>query len=749
MKRFLIQSNAAKEWNFAYVTILIILLCRATLVSGTSFASPLVAALAGLIKSLNVQLPPGDVENIVRSSAVDLGATGPDNFYGHGRINAYQALLLTHAYSNKSMSATATAQNNGRRLVRDSSGKYHLVFESGITSGGNVFSEIFYRNYNGTSWNTPIRLSAGNEQNRYPCITANGNTLYVVWQRKNGSTHDVYFATSQNSGSTWSSYVLASTSLAADPLPVIQAGVTANFSLMAIYRTNSGGSTRLVARRTTSVNPILSNWSAETTVPSTGANDFSPSLASTPNYWGQDANFGVSYATTTGQIQYRYYQHATGGWSSTQFNLSAIIPATHVIHQTPSLTGIPGSTSLHVGWYMEYTNNSGAYRHSIIHRKSNGFDNWPNVYTELFGDRFRPSMTSVSSSTADLIFQYAVNDNGIAKMRYNGSSWGSVTTVSSVGKYPSVSTGSSNAKFVWTSGSSSPYTINLSSEVLSKSVSDQPFYSRSIAWLDGTGAYLEVRIHQIGVKIKDGTMQKFEFVPASLDSFQLTPANSWSFLTSTPAVLPADAESLFVDYTVAANLLQSVANAGGNRYVNVDVKNTNGQTLASKAGLLLPSSGAIAKTTQRLAVAVNTLGTASLQASVEVKGLAAKPTTFASLGHIYDFTQTGSQSLSRSGNREQENAPRRSVLFENYPDPFNPATTIKYQIAEASHVTLKIYNVIGQEIRTLVDNVKEAGSHETRWDGKDYVGHTVPSGIYLYRMQAGEFTEVKKMVMVR
>jgi hypothetical protein len=284
---------------------------------------------------------------------------------------------------------------------------------------------------------------------------------------------------------------------------------------------------------------------------------------------------------------------------------------------------------------------------------------------------------------------------------------------------------------------------------LSKSVSDQPSYSRSIAWLDGAGAYLEVRIHQLGVKMKDGAMQKLDFAPASLDSFQLTPANSWNFLMSTPATFPVDAESLFVDYTVAANQLQSVANAVGNRYVNVNVKNTNDQILASKAGSLLPSSGALAKTTQRLIVAVKAPGTAPVHANVEVKGFAAKPTTFASLGHIYDFTQTGSQSLSRSGSREQENAPRSTVLFENYPDPFNPATTIKYQIAEASHVTLKIYNVIGQEIRTLIDEVQDAGIHETRWDGKDYIGHTVPSGVYLYRLQAGEVFEIKKMTLLR
>ncbi|MGI0013817.1 MAG: hypothetical protein ACREBU_10300, partial [Nitrososphaera sp.] len=94
--------------------------------------------------------------------------SGFDNQYGNGRLNAYQALLLTHAYSNKSMSAGATAYNSGRRMVIESNGKYHLVFESGITSGGNVLSEIFYRNStDDVNWSTLVRLSAGDEQIRF------------------------------------------------------------------------------------------------------------------------------------------------------------------------------------------------------------------------------------------------------------------------------------------------------------------------------------------------------------------------------------------------------------------------------------------------------------------------------------------------------------------------------------------------------------------------------------------------------
>jgi len=730
--------------------------------SGSSFAAPQVSALVGLMLSLNSGLTSTNVWDILTNTAEKVGqdsyTNGRNSHLGYGRINAYQALLLTHAYSNKSMSSGATAFNNGRRIVKDGTGKYHLVFESGITSSGNILSEIFYRrsNVGGTSWDSPIRLSAGNEQNRYPCIAERNGILYVIWQRKNGSTHDIYFATSQDGGTTWSNYVLASTALTADPLPVIQAGVTTNFSLMTIYRSNSGGTTRLVARRTTSVNPALADWSAETTVPSTGANDFSPTMASTQNYWGQDANFGVAYATTSGIIQYRYYQHATGGWSSTQFNLSAIVPGSNLTHKEPSLANAgAGFYDVHVAWHRVIGSGSSNYDHAIIYRKSNGFDNWPNAYTQLYYEQQQfPSITALPSGQVNVLFQLTSVEQ-VYKQNYNGFYWGSPVFVSS-GKHPSVSTGSSSTKYVWTSaGATAPYSISLSSETLSKLNSNSlPYYSRSMAWLDHSGAYLEVIVHQLGVKLKDGTEQKFEFTPTYEDSIPITPANSWEWLAAAPTLLPAAAESLIVDYTVAASVLEKVViGSGGNRYVNIDLTNASGQKLASLTGLQLPASGSIAKTTRRLAMALNgrgiPLNSASLQANVNVQGMASKSGTFASLGHIYDFTKLGPQNLSRPANSNNGFASKTTVLFENYPDPFNPETAIKYQIPEASRVTLKIYNVVGQEVRTLVDRFQNAGTYEIRWDGKDGSGRIVPSGVYLYRMQAGEFFEIKKMTLLR
>lgn len=93
--------------------------------------------------------------------------------------------------------------------------------------------------------------------------------------------------------------------------------------------------------------------------------------------------------------------------------------------------------------------------------------------------------------------------------------------------------------------------------------------------------------------------------------------------------------------------------------------------------------------------------------------------------------------------------PDRTSLSQNMPNPFNPSTTIEYQVAEAGQVRLAIYNLLGQEVRVLVDARNEAGHYTANWDGKDQLGRQVASGIYLYRLQAANFSATKRMMLLK
>jgi hypothetical protein len=88
-------------------------------------------------------------------------------------------------------------------------------------------------------------------------------------------------------------------------------------------------------------------------------------------------------------------------------------------------------------------------------------------------------------------------------------------------------------------------------------------------------------------------------------------------------------------------------------------------------------------------------------------------------------------------------------LYQNYPNPFNPNTAISYQLVASSFVTLRVYDVLGREIRTLVEGIVQAGVHSVGWDGKNDRGAGLPSGIYLYHLRAGSFVRTRKMLLIK
>jgi hypothetical protein len=102
-----------------------------------------------------------------------------------------------------------------------------------------------------------------------------------------------------------------------------------------------------------------------------------------------------------------------------------------------------------------------------------------------------------------------------------------------------------------------------------------------------------------------------------------------------------------------------------------------------------------------------------------------------------------------TGVENAEFLPAKYNLFQNYPNPFNPTTTISYSIPNVSYVTLKIYNILGREVRTLINSEQNIGIHNVQWNGDNNYGSKVSSGIYLYKIEAGNFTMTKKLVLLK
>jgi hypothetical protein len=96
------------------------------------------------------------------------------------------------------------------------------------------------------------------------------------------------------------------------------------------------------------------------------------------------------------------------------------------------------------------------------------------------------------------------------------------------------------------------------------------------------------------------------------------------------------------------------------------------------------------------------------------------------------------------GVQDEETLPTEFLLSQNYPNPYNPSTKIKYSIPKSSQVTLKIFNSLGEDIETLVNEEKPVGTYEVNWNAAN-----LPSGVYFYQLRAGEYTAVRKMILLK
>jgi hypothetical protein len=93
--------------------------------------------------------------------------------------------------------------------------------------------------------------------------------------------------------------------------------------------------------------------------------------------------------------------------------------------------------------------------------------------------------------------------------------------------------------------------------------------------------------------------------------------------------------------------------------------------------------------------------------------------------------------------------PKNFSVSQNYPNPFNPTTTIEFDVPNKSQVNLTVYNVLGQKVKTLVNQEMAAGTYKADWDGRGESGTSISSGIYFYKFEAGSYVTTKKMVMLK
>lgn len=150
----------------------------------------------------------------------------------------------------------------------------------------------------------------------------------------------------------------------------------------------------------------------------------------------------------------------------------------------------------------------------------------------------------------------------------------------------------------------------------------------------------------------------------------------------------------------------------------------------SQSDTLVPGLGYWVKASQGGRLILNVSGTTNREAKVHI-------------------VENGEQPPPPPGFEQGLALPTFFALQQNYPNPFNPTTTIHYQLPIDTRVTLKVFNVLGQEVRTLVDDTQTAGYRSVVWDTRNDQGNQIASGVYFYRLQTREYTKTLKLMVLR
>lgn len=668
--------------------------------------------------------------------------------YRNGNADIFSARVNRSPTSNV---ATATRGNGQRKIVRQGFGAHHLTFESN--------EEIWYSrrvdDLTGTKWDYS-RLSAGNRHNKFPCIAIRGSRIYVTWERKNGTTHDVHFHQSADGGDSWpdgNRQTLASSVGSADPLPVIAAydAGTPTYKVMIVYRKGDGlywrGSTLEGA----------GTWSSPQKVPETGSASKSPTL----NYFNGIANLVWN---DNDEI---YHSDYDGSWSA-KFDVASGSGTTE--GKNPS-SAFDGQGNLHVTW--EAFDTPVLDQYVIMHRVRIG-DSWSAEFHEIIqnDDIFLPAVTGHTDDDASLLFYRAAGDI-IYKTRFDGSTWSNPEYVKIGAKYPATTIANppgADAKALWTEVTGPPHKVEFDESLTLEKVNplvtasgSTPIgwrYSRRAAIEDPVeGNSLAVQISELILTTTGETVYSIPFtdIPDTLLTLQKETLLKW--LASAKVHLPRDVNRIQFDWTLFGNSNANIAEKVSQlECVGQIVDANTGESLLKLASLKPPKENRF-KVQDTVSEDISWLANREVAFSFKLVGLSDMETE-SSMGitHVYQFEQAG-QKRSIISNRVPSSIgllPSESMLEHNYPNPFNPVTHIKYKVPIGGHVTIEILNVKGQIVRILVDEQKTNGYYTVSWDSRDEVGKAISSGVYLYRIRlqpkdvtADTFTQVKKMILLR
>jgi hypothetical protein len=668
----------------------------------------------------------------------------------------YKAHLL-------STSSTATATNNQRKVAQSDQGVFCLVYEA----NDRIW---FSHSSDGVNWSGDVSISNGSEGplNKYPSIVIKGSIANVVWQAIDwwgppfyGNGY-IYLRRYNIATDTWgplehiASFLPTSENFLATP--VIDA--------MSLSADGASQELKRLAWRDNEGIKVIDNnygtWSEIALVPATHSECYYPSIV---NYNGDSyALCWEDQSTETIQYIEASYSHS---WSWDR--AAQVSPVGWYLNQRPSMAmayqsgGCTGAKPTIV-WQSVDNVVEGVSVH--VRQNTFGCNTWGNVTSFSIGTGAspHPAVGSYGSNNKLSVVWNISNDVYVAT--YNGSAWsapGLLATGAEGGTECNINAQTpSTLAALWRRPDGG---ITITSSGVNPGDPDGPLSLLG----DSTGTPVPYRLNRhgfvplaqaIGSKVNGVSgMMAFEIARMKLS----TPAGDTTLAYSdVESLQPGRSVLSSQPFTVAvANSRLVFAGAAYGKRLSVprDSLATVNQPLA-RVVLRDNGTGQIRKQLWRLPfselseIQDSTFGTFR-EFTVDLDDLLGREVYLEvqMLGHARqviplvddDYLILGgpSQSLLARGSSEKT-IPRTYSLHQNYPNPFNPTTTIRFDLPEAQEVSLKVFNVLGQEITTLATGLHEAGEHSVTADFSN-----LPSGMYIYRLMAGTFNAVKKLILVK
>ncbi|MDZ7275129.1 MAG: hypothetical protein ONB50_15730 [candidate division KSB1 bacterium] len=564
-----------------------------------------------------------------------------------------------------SNSVDATASNSSRKIVRDSGGVYHLVYE---TTG-----EIYYQKSTdgGSTWGSYKRLSAGNGSSKFPCIAERSGKLFVVWQRNTGTnTYDVLLR--HFNGSSWDTNirtVQSAISSSSPPTPVIAINMPTDPTpeMVVVYRTGSS----IKSRRSTSANGSV--WEAEKNVTSnTSARN--PSLVYRLDNEVPTHKFHVTWDQGS-DIYHQSFNGSLNTWTAA----ADISTDPFASNNQYSSYAIAGNNDRHVVWQAL---ESEVYFHQAIYHSKNLGNAMAMLVSNSY-DQLRPSITGHAGSAATALCYDNSAGQNIRKRRYNGTSWEGAalgTIIASNGADASLSIANppgATALGVWRSAGSAPYALTVGpSGGLSKSSSEEDLlYHRRIAYFLNDSTKLMLQIDGFEM-IEDGNKKSLAFSNVAKDS--LPAVDLAATMSVTDMLLSPSADSLaFSLHLLSRDAGQLRDNTNLALLAAFEV--SSAETGLALANIALPPIAVVGESKQnaRLVFPLQALRGQKINLALKLSNLNVAKVN-GTLVHVYELAETGAQKPAQEEEALVAETCRPAFAVKIHPNPFNPSTQIHF-----------------------------------------------------------------------